>query len=60
MVSDAECDVATVCDDVPEDPEMWIEDVSQDGDPAILKTSNDVHFGYIEGVARVPTNNSIP
>ena len=52
--------MATVCDDVLGDPEKWIEDVSQDGDPAILKTSSDVNFGYIEGVARVPANNSIP
>ena len=50
LASVAECDVPTVCDDVCEDIEKWIQDVSQEEDPAISKTSNEVHPGYIERI----------
>ena len=50
LTSVAECDMPTVCDGVSEDIENWIQDVSQEEDPAISKTSNEVYPGYIEGI----------
>ena len=50
LASVAECDVPTVCDDVCEDIEKWIQDVSREEDPDIPKTSNEVYTGYIEGI----------
>lgn len=53
LVSVAECDVPTVCDDMREDIEMWIQDVSQEleGDAATPQISSEISSGYIEGIS---------
>ena len=49
LASIVECDVPTVCDDVCEDIEMWIRDLTEDEEShsTTPKMSNEVYSGYI-------------
>ena len=47
LASVVECDVTTICDDITEDIDKWIQEVSENEDPVTPTTNSGVYPDYV-------------